>query len=888
MPGYVVPFDDPDGTRVDVVGGKGANLGLLSAAGLPVPPGFTVTTRAFERFLEACPGVDALLEELQRAGCDDQDALTAAGRRLDVHLAQGSVPDDVRDSIVAAWRRAGTRHLYAVRSSAVSEDSADASFAGQHDSFLNVAGEEDLLAHVQCCWRSLFTDRAVAYRARHGMDQRRPGFAVVVQRMADSDVAGVMFTADPVSGHRRSLVVNAAYGLGESVVSGLVNPDLYRVTADGVVHAVLGDKQLKIVPAAPSGVTRADVPDAQRTAQALPDPAITTLAELGRRIERRLGQPQDIEWAYADGRFTILQSRPITSLFPAPPAPTDRRLHVLFSFGHQQMMTDAMKPLALSVLRTFFPFGSREANGESTHLVPVGNRLFFDYTEPLHHRLSRRLLSQAAGSMDKRVGESLLDIARRPEFAVGHRRDLLRDWRLNRFVLGLLGRIAADLCWTDMGSRQASVVAFSDGLAADSRSAVGDARGAERIERIQHELKTWPLQMFLRLTVPQVSALRARGLVQGLAGRWLGRAVDISAIDKSLPGNVTTEMAFALADLADLAMSSPDVLAFLKAPPEPFSMSGLDNLEGGPDFRAALEAFLGQYGMRGPGEVDITRPRWGDQPSQLFATIVTNCRPGPPGQHRVRFADAEREAVQAVGDLLSTVRATPLGAAKAVVLGRLITVYRTLMGLRENQKFLSVRLFDGYRRALLEEAAGLVERGVLDRIDDVDYLHLDELRSILDGEVPPGLHALLRERRDEYEASTRLTVPRLFTSDGEIVSGSHGAPERDGVLVGCPVSAGVAQGRARVVLRPDEASLQQGDILVAPFTDPAWTPLFSAVQGIVLEIGGMMTHGAVVAREMGIPTVVGVDNATRLIPDGATVRVDGGSGLVDASPAVPA
>jgi pyruvate,water dikinase len=268
----------------------------------------------------------------------------------------------------------------------------------------------------------------------------------------------------------------------------------------------------------------------------------------------------------------------------------------------------------------------------------------------------------------------------------------------------------------------------------------------------------------------------------------------------------------------------------------------------------------------------------------LFATSAPNGRLVSLGQHGVWFADAEREAAQAVDDLLAAVRATPLGAAKAVVLRRLVTVYRTLMGLRENQKFLSVRLFEGYRRALREEAAGLVERGVLGSIADLDYLHLAELRAMLDGDVPPELPALLRRRAEEFEASTRLSAPRLFTSEGEIVSGSHRPTDRDGVLAGCPVSAGVAQGRARVVLRPDEGGLEQGDILVAPFTDPAWTPLFSTVRGIVLEIGGMMTHGAVVAREMGIPTVVGVDDATRLIPDGTTVRVDGSAGLVDRAP----
>ncbi len=881
MSNFTVPFSLVGDDSIDLVGGKGANLAKLSHAGLPVPTGFCLTTNAFTRFIAQCPDAEKFYLRLDRLDERQSPAVPGLGEEFRAQLSELEVPGDVRSELTAAWRELGAARPCAVRSSATTEDLPSASFAGQHDTLLNVRSEAQLVAAVQQCWISLFSDRAISYRAQKGFGHRAARLAVVVQLMVAPEASGVMFTADPVTGRRDTVVINAAYGLGEAVVSGLVNPDLYQVDHHGLRKSV-ASKATMIVARPAGGVEHRAVPAAQQDAQVLPDAVIRDLAATGQRIAELFGTPQDIEWAQDGGSVQILQARPVTSLFPLPERPSDSRLHIYFSFGHQQMMTDPMKPLGLSVLRTFFPFGQRWPSGESKQLVEAGCRLFFDYTDPLHNRYARTLLSWAAGAMDQRAGEALGRIVDRPDFGAHHSFHPLRDLAIDAFLVRALARVAADLCWSDMDTRQARAERFLERTLARSRQAVESGPDANRIARIQQELQRQPRRMFYRLTLTQVSAMVARRLVARLCQSWTGDISDLPALDKSPRGNVTTEMSLAIGDLADLVRGHPDLLDYLLPRPEPFSIAALAALPGGPEFSTALQAFLQRYGMRGPGEVDITRTRWSEQPAALFPAIVSNTRSGRTGEHRERFLAGEREAEAATARIGSRLRAQPLGWPKAVLVTRLIAVQRTLMGMREHLKFLAVSLFDIYRGVIRAEAAQLVEEGVLADVSDADFLTLQELRDVADGQPAGDLTGLIQSRKEDYALARALHPPRLFTSEGEIVTGVRAASTTAGTtLTGSPVSAGTAEGRARVVLRPQDADLRDGDILVAPFTDPAWTPLFSAVRGIVLEIGGLMTHGAVVARELGLPAVVGVDGATRLIRDGERIRVDGSLGTVE-------
>lgn len=397
---YVLDLEEADETRVAVVGGKGAHLGGLSRIeGISVPDGFCVTTDAFQRIMAEEPSIDDRLDELSRVDPDDREAVRTLSARIRRTIEGIAIPGDLAAAITGALARHGERAAYAVRSSATAEDLPTASFAGQQDTYLNVVGPAEILRHVSRCWAALFTERAVTYRRRGGIDDRTVRMAVVVQRMVLPQASGVLFTADPVSGNRKVATVDAGFGLGEALVSGRVNPDVFTVRDGEVVARTIAAKQ-RAVHALPTGGTHEVAIDPQRQEQpALTDAQAVRLVRLGRRIEAHFGRPQDIEWCLVDDGFQIVQSRPITTLFPVPvPVPEtgdgdggdgggDQGNRVYVSVGHGQMMTDPMKPLGFSMWQL-------------TAMVPMheaGGRLFVDVTRRLASPASRAGLLDALG-----------------------------------------------------------------------------------------------------------------------------------------------------------------------------------------------------------------------------------------------------------------------------------------------------------------------------------------------------------------------------------------------------------------------------------------------------------------------------------------------------------
>src|SRR5262245_37754319 len=348
MGSYVLGFQEIDQTQVAVAGGKGAHLGELSRIeGIRVPAGFCVTTHACQRIMADAPSIDDPIDRLSRLKPDDREAIRAVSAEIRRTLEGIAIPDELATAITRPLARLGEQAAYAVRSSATAEDLPTASFAGQQDTYLNVVGPAAILQHVSRCWASLFTERAVIYRLRNEVDHHKVHMAVVVQQMVFSEAAGVLFTADPVTGDRKVASVEASFGLGEALVSSLVNADVYKVRDGEVAARTVASKQLAIH-ASPSGGTQKQAIDPERQDQpALTDAQVVRLARLGRRIEAHFGCPQDIEWCLVDDGFQFVQSRPITTLFPIPAA-SDGENHVYVSVGHQQMMTDPMKPLGLS------------------------------------------------------------------------------------------------------------------------------------------------------------------------------------------------------------------------------------------------------------------------------------------------------------------------------------------------------------------------------------------------------------------------------------------------------------------------------------------------------------------------------------------------------------
>ena len=844
----LLDLEETDKTQVALAGGKGANLGELSRIdGIRVPPGFCVTTGAFRRVMATVPRIDDLLSRLPGLDPDDRQAIRALSAEIRQAIEETAIPDDLAAAITAAVSRLGSRCACAVRSSATAEDLPTASFAGQQDSYLNVVGPASVLEHVSRCWSSLFTERAVTYRQRNGFDHRKVRMAVVVQRMVFPEAAGVVFTADPVSGNRKVTSIEAVPGLGEALVSGLVNPDRYQVR-DGAVT----------------------VREARQEQPVLTDAQVLRLAQLGRRIEAHFGQPQDIEWCLAGDEFQIVQSRPVTTLFPVPEA-SDQGNHVYLSVGHQQMMTDAMKPLGLSVWLLTTP----------APMTDAGGRLFVDVTKMVGSPATRAGLLQAMKNSDPLMGDALQTVLDRDDFI-----PVLPDDSPGAALPRSLAGEGPNPIATDpaipaelTAAGQAANEALKRDIAAKS--------GPELLDFILADFTELRRILFHpRNSQAIMAGMQSAARLGELLAEWLGEKNAVDTLTQSAPGNVTAEMGLALLDVADVIRPHPDVVAFLerigleRAGDDENFLGKLPALAGGPAARAAIEAYLDKYGMRCIGEIDITRPRWSERPATLAPMILSNVKNFEPGAGMRRFAEGQRNALEKEREVLTRLRELPGGAEKAEEAKRLIDRIRTFAGYREYPKYFMISRYFIYKRALLAEAGRLVKAGVLREPEDIFYLRLAELAAVVRASQVDD--QLIRQRAEAHRSYAALTPPRVLTSDGEAVTGSYRRGDvPPGALTGLAVSAGTVEGRARVVLDMADADLEAGDILVTAYTDPSWTPAFVAIDGLVTEVGGLMTHGAVIAREYGLPAVVGVEHATRLIRDGQRIRVHGTDGYVE-------
>jgi pyruvate,water dikinase len=861
---YVLGLHEVDETQVAMVGGKGAHLGALSRIdGIRVPAGFCVTTDAFRRLMAEAPSIDERLDQLSRLNADDREAVRTLSAEIRRTIEGIVLLDDVAAAITRAHAQLGEGAAYAVRSSATAEDLPTASFAGQQDTYLNVMGPAAILQHVSRCWASLFTERAVTYRQRNGIDHRAVHMAVVVQKMVFPQAAGVLFTADPVTSNRKVASVEAGFGLGEALVSGLVNADAYKVRDGEIIDKAIATKRLA-VHALPGGGTREQAIDSERQEQpALTDAQVVRLVQLGRRIEAHFGHPQDIEWCLVDDDFQIVQSRPITTLFPIPET-ADGENHVYLSVGHQQMMTDAMKPLGLSFWQMTTP----------APMAVAGGRLFVDVTRRLASPTSRAGLLELMGRSDPLTTDAVQTVLERDGFI----RPLPDEGPPGPLFGGAPAPIETDpaIVTELIGRSEASIAAAER----DIRTKSGEALIAfiradmQELRRILFDPQSH--QVFM-------SAMEATWWLNEQLEAWLGEKNAADTLTQSVPHNVTSEMGLALLDVADVIRPHPDVVAFLQHVEDEGFLDELPKLPGGREARDAIEAWLDRYGMRCVGEIDITRPRWRERPSTLVPALLGNIKNFEPGAGERRFEQGRQEAWKKEQELLERLRALPDGEHKADETKRMIDRVRTFIGYREYPKYGMVSRYFVYKQALLAEAERLVQANVLREKEDIFYLTFEELHDVVRTNRVDD--QLIGRRKDAFRSYQALTPPRVLTSDGEGIAGAYRRGDLPaGALVGLPVSAGTVEGRARVILDMAEADLEPGDILVTAYTDPSWSPLFVAIGGLVTEVGGLMTHGAVIAREYGLPAVVGVEQATKLIRDGQRIRLHGTDGYVEILP----
>ncbi|MDY8094914.1 phosphoenolpyruvate synthase [Paenibacillus polymyxa] len=870
MNSLILDFQEMDNTQLLLVGGKGLHLGALTKMeGIQVPEGFCVTTVGYQKAIEQNEMIHALLDRLTTLKVEDREQIYEISKKIRQAIMEVAIPSDVVKAVAHYLSQFGDEYAYAVRSSATAEDLPHASFAGQQDTYLNIIGKESILEHIRKCWASLFTERAVIYRMQNGFDHSQVYLSVIVQRMVFPQASGILFTADPITCNRKLLSIDASFGLGEALVSGLVSADCYQVQEGEIVDKRIATKKLAIYGRREGGTETQQIDLDQQRTQTLTEQQILKLARIGRQIEEHFGCPQDIEWCLADDTFYIVQSRPITTLYPIPEA-NDQENHVYVSVGHQQMMTDPIKPLGISVWIL---------TGATPMFRTGGGRLFVDITMGLASPAGRQNLLDVLGHSDPLIKDALITIIERGDFIKSDPYDTSEPGPVKSHK----GMSSADIL-EEAGndpeivavlikSSETSLSALKHNIQTKSGLDVFDCILEDMQQRRQRASELKNLNVIM-------AAMHASAWINEKMNEWLGEKNVADTLSLSVPNNVTSEMGMELLDVADVIRPYPEIIEYLQQVKDDNFLDELVQFEGGQQVRDAIAVYLDKYGMRCAGEIDITRTRWSEKPSTLVPMILSNIKNLDPGASKRKFEQGRQEALNKEQDLLARLKQLPGGEQKAEETKQMIDLIRNFIGYREYPKYDIVSRYFIYKQALLKEAERLVQANVLHEKEDIYYLAFEELQETI--RTNKLDYQVIDKRKDEYRLYEKLTPPRVITSDGEIITGQY---KRENIpaeaIVGLAVSSGIVEGRARVILNIEGADLEDGDILVTAFTDPSWTPLFLSIKGLVTEVGGLMTHGAVIAREYGLPAVVGVENATKLIKDGQRIRVHGTEGYIE-------
>ncbi|PFR81000.1 phosphoenolpyruvate synthase [Bacillus cereus] len=866
MSSFVLDFQEIENTQLLFVGGKGLNLGeLTNIQGIQVPEGFCVTTVGYEKAIEQNEEFQTLLQQLTKLKMEERAQIGEMSKKIREVIMAVEIPTDVVEAVAHYLSRFGNEHAYAVRSSATAEDLPYASFAGQQDTYLNIIGEEAILQHVRKCWASLFTERAVTYRMQNGFEHNQVSICVVIQKMVFPEASGILFTADPITSNRKVLSIDASFGLGEALVSGLVSADNYKVKEDEIVEKVIATKKLAIYGRKEGGTERKKIAPNKQKVQTLTEQQILQLARIGRQIEAYFGCPQDIEWCLVDDTIYIVQSRPITTLYPIPEE-NDGGNHVYISVGHQQMMTDAMKPLGLS----FFLLTT------SAPMRKAGGRLFVDATQRLASPASRDYLINTLGKSDPLIRDALTTVVERDNFIT-----LLPDDEKEKSVGKGVPPASTQPEIENDPAIVTELIKNSEASLEELKQNMQLKSGVDVLDFILEDIQQLKKVLFNPQSIAVIMAgMNASTWINEKMEQWLGEKNAADTLSQSVQNNITSEMGLALMDVADVIRPYKEVITYLQHVEDDSFLNELVQFKGGEEARDAILTFLNKYGMRCSGEIDITKTRWSEKPTTIIPMILNNIRDFEYGASKRKFEEGLQEALKKEEELVDRLQHLSGGKQKVEETKRMIRNIRNFIGYREYPKYGMINRYFIYKQALLKEAEQLVQSGVIREVDDIYYLTFEELHEVVCTNKLD--YELIQKQKNDYKLYEKLTPPRIMTSDGEIITGKYKRENLpDDAIVGLPVSSGVIEGRARVILNMEEANLEEGDILVTAFTDPGWTPLFVSIKGLVTEVGGLMTHGAVIAREYGLPAVVGVENATKLIKDGQRIRVHGTEGYIE-------
>ncbi len=877
---FIIPFSEIKKDQIALVGGKGVNLGILCQAGYNVPDGFCLSTSAFTLFIQQLDNAAEFYSHLNSLEEFNLNDLSSIGSRVRSKLDAMMIPAQVTEEIIAFFSKTDEDESYAIRSSATLEDLAGNSFAGQQDTFLNIKGIDEILFAIKQCWISLFTDRAISYRTRNGFCHKDVELSVVVQKMVIPDSSGIMFTADPITSNHNIISIDAGWGVGEGLVSGLVSADLYLV--DSKQNSIQQKDikiQDKIVKAKQEGgVEVRPLSGDEGKRQVLSDSQILALAQEGKAIEQLFGSPQDIEWCCQNGTLFILQSRPITTLFPVGKLKKEGETDVFICFNHMQVMTNPLPPAAINIWQFLMPFGKgRDLSVPNPFLHEVGGRIYIDVSRVLRSP-AKHMICKLLGIADKLIAGTLKQIIKREGFR----------WKVNfspvraalRWVRPILMNTFANIFWRNPEKVLTKTITRVETEIQQIVSQIENIpNDQDCIKYAQRQMGQLLTNILLRIPPLLAAGMFSHKLLKSLMQKDIEKE-HFDNLLKGLEGNVTTNLDLEVGDLADVARTSPEVKKwFLNS--NWFNLKELKEVPGSFKFLTAFDNFIKKYGMRGAAEIDISQPRWEEDPLPILQVISANLNKQGQGEHRLHHQTLMKEASASEDNIIRVAGQSFWSWVKVPLVRRLLLVIRTLTHVREHPKFYLIQIMSAFRKRLKQIGIALYNQGRLVRPNDIWFLeHAEILEALSNSEA--NYTSRIGERKTRWSTYEKLSPPRVITSEGEtplIEISLKNLPKR--AMAGSIASSGVVEGRARVILDPRTEQLMPGEILVAPFTDPGWTPLFINAAGLVMEVGGLMTHGSVVAREYGIPAVVCVLDATKKIKTGQRIRINGEEGYVE-------
>ena len=878
-------------------GGKGANLCKLAALGLPVPSGFIISTQAFNDYVRVNHLGRAIESALKGLAADDLPALERACAAIQAAFTAGKLSVALHHEITSAYNRIGGSAPVAVRSSATTEDLPDLSFAGQQDTFLNIIGEEAVLQAVVGCWASLFTARAIGYRMRNNIPHLGAALAVVVQQMVPADVSGVLFTANPLSGLLSESVINATFGLGEALVSGQVEPDQYLCNnADGAVKSyTLGSKARASISKKGGGIQTLTMRSAER--KTLDEAQAADITLMGQKVQAGFGSPQDIEFAFYQGNLFLLQSRPITTLYPIPLYSADP-LIAWFSFGAVQGLVGPITPLGQEsiqqvVLAMGKQLGSPQTLSTQTILASAGERLWTRMSDLMRNPIGAKVINGfVLGYIEPGAASAFDELNKDPNLRMGSGR--LKPATMMR-LLRFFAPIAIQFPLGFLNPKRARQ-RFDDRVEAFLATVRIPASGPSRYERLEAFIRFMEgnggladaLPTIGPLVIPMIGpAMGSLALLNKLSGGAAGGGFDPLVMDvtRGLPNNVTTEMDLALWATAKAILADEESKQVIANTPATLLASEFLARRLPHPAQVAIQTFMDHYGMRGVGEIDLGQTRWREDPTPVMYSLQSYLNIPAEAAPDVVFANGQAAADAAVEKLCQKVGSGFGGWFRKKLVRAAALRIRTLMGARESPKFTAIRAMGMVRAELLSIGEEFVAAGNVLRPQDLFFLTIEQLKALATPSDATDWKAVVAARRAIYDREElRRRVPRLLVSDGRVFYDGMPTLETKGDdrqgFNGSPVSAGVVEGVVRIVLDPRLTRLEAGEILVCPGTDPAWTPLFMVAGGLITEVGGMMTHGSVVAREYGIPAVVGVTHATLRLQTGQRIRLNGSTGEI--------